>query len=147
MASRPYPFWTASELEARRLEARAIFKFSWNAATLRSDYDAMKKLCVAEVVALMEASDNLLALASDPEFFNRGTKKAMKVLLDPARFMTIPQLSEDNLDVLGEDKKLAEIVGEFINSERFPWMVAKRRPSQAEVDRGIEATAELMAIQ
>jgi hypothetical protein len=147
MAPRPYPFWTTSELDSRRREARAIFKSSWNATTLRSDYEAMKKLCLAEVVALMKASDNLLALTTDPEFFNRGTRKAAKVLLDPARFMTIPQLSEDNLGVLGEDKNLAEIVVEFINRERFPWIAAKTKPSQAEVDQAIDATAELMAIQ
>ena len=147
MVAQAYPFWTSSELDARRLAARAIFKASWNAATLRSDYDAMKKLCVAEVVALMKASNDLLALTGDPDFFNRGTKKAMKVLLDPARFMTIPQLSQDNIEVLGEDSKLAEIVVEFINPERFPWVTARRRPRQSEVDRAIEATAELMAIQ
>jgi hypothetical protein len=147
MPQQPYPFWTEAELDERRLQARAIFKASWNAATLRADYATMKRLCLAEVEALMAASDNLVTLTTDSDFFNRGTKKAAKVLLDPARFMTIPQLSEDNLDVLGEDGKLAEIVVEFINPERFPWVQAKRKPTQAEVESAVEATAELMAIQ
>lgn len=144
---KPYPFWTDKELEADRLQARKLFKASWNATTLRADYDKMKKACRAEVDSLMLASDNLAALKADPKFFAKGTKKAMKVLVDPARFMTIPQLSEDNLDVLGEDRELAEIVVEFINPYRFPWLGTGKKPSAAEVDAASEATAELMAIQ
>lgn len=147
MPNQPYPFWTVEELSTRRLDARAIFKASWNATALRSDYDTMKTACLAEVEVLMETSNNLIDLTTDSDFFNRGTKKAAKALLDPARFMTIPQLSEDNLNVLGEDRKLAEIVVEFINPQRFPWIAAKRKPTHSEVESATVATAELMAIQ
>jgi hypothetical protein len=146
-SSQLYPFWTSAELDKKRLEARKLFKDSWNATALRSDYDAMKKTCLAEVEGLMLASDNLLALTANPDFFDQGTKKAMKVLVDPARFITIPQLSEDNLDVIGEGKKLAEVIVEFINPYRFPWVATSRKPSAGEVAAACEATAELMAIQ
>jgi hypothetical protein len=147
MGSQPYPFWTEAELNERRHEARVLFKATWTPASLQADYATMKKTCMAEVEALMQATDNLRLLRNDPDFFNRGTKKAGRKLVDPARFMTIPVLSQSTLEVLGEDRKLAEIVVDFINPERFAWLRTGTKPTQADVERAVEATTELMALQ
>src|SRR5205085_1328297 len=107
----------------------------------------MKATCLADVKSLLDATDNLRLLTTDDEFFNRGTKKAGKKLVEPARFMTIPLLSEATMEVLAEDRKFVEIVVDFINPERFPWVKTGGKPSTADVDRAAEATAELMALQ
>lgn len=147
MPQQPYPFWTRDELDARRLEARKLYKATWTPTSLQADYASMKATCLAEVKSLLDATDNLRSLTTDLDFFNRGTKKAGKKLVEPARFMTIPLLSEATMEVLGEDRKFAEIVVDFINPERFPWVKTGVKPSQADVDRAAEATAELMALQ
>lgn len=147
MASRPYPFWTFDELDERRLESRRRFKAAWTAATLRSEFREFEAACVDEVIALMKATDNLRALGDDPGFFDRGTRRAAKQLVAPARFMTVPLLSEDNLEVLAEDRPLAEVIVDFINPERFPWVVQNRQPTRSERARAVAATAELWALQ
>ena len=147
MAKQPYPFWTTDELNERRLDSRKLFKAAWTPSSLHKEFRDLEAACADEVIALMKASDNLRALANDPEFFNRGTKKAAWQLVAPARFMTVPLLSEDNLEVLGEDKKLAEVIADFINPERFPWMKHGKSPTGAELKSAVEATAELWALQ
>jgi hypothetical protein len=147
MPNQPYPFWTMAELAERRLQSRTNFKATWTPAVLQKAFDDLKAECAGEISDLFDESDNLLALKNDPEFFNSGTKKAMKKLIDPARFMTRPFLSADNLDVLAEDSKLADVVVAFINPARFPWVAAGTKPTLMELDRAVEATAELMAIQ
>lgn len=134
-------------LKARRLQSRTNFKATWTPAVLRKAFDDLQAECAAEVRSLLDKSDNLLALKADPDFFDHGTKKAMKKLVDPARFMTRPFLSADNLDVLAEDSKIADVVVTFVNPTRFPWVATGTKPTAAEVDRAVEATAELMAIQ
>ena len=143
----PYPFWTTDELAKRRLEARAKFKKTWQPALQQAAFDALQAECGAEVRELLDKSDNLLTLRTDHEFFDRGTKAARKKAIAPARFMTRPFLSEDNLEILAEDNKVADVVVEFINPIRFPWLVSGCKPTKAQVESAVEATAELMAIQ
>jgi hypothetical protein len=142
-----YPFWTTEELAARRLQSRADFKKTWTPAAQQQAFDALQGECAKEARELLAKTNNLLDLKDDPKFFNKGPKKEMQKLVDPARFMTRPFLSADNLEVLGEDGNLAEVVISFINPIRFPWVATGGTPTQAEIDRAVEATAELMAIQ
>lgn len=58
-----------------------------------------------------------------------------------------PVALQDNLEVLGEDKKLADVIADFINPERFPWMKHGKSPTGAELKSAVEATAELWALQ
>jgi hypothetical protein len=147
MAKQPYPFWTTDELDKRRLESRKLFKQAWTASILHKEFRDLEAICTDEVIAFMKASDNLRALLADSEFFDHGTKKAAKQLVAPARFMTVPLLSEDNLEVLGEDRMLADVIVDFINPERFPWLKQGRAPTRGELKRAVEATAELWALQ
>jgi hypothetical protein len=147
MPQNPYPFWSKDELSARRLEARKNFKATWQPAVQQQAFDALEAECEKEVRALMDKSDNLLTLLRDPDFFDTGTRKQQKDAIAPARFMTRPFLSEDNLEVLAEDGKVADVVVQFINQRRFPWLMQKRAPTPAELHDAVAATAELMAIQ
>jgi hypothetical protein len=147
MAKQPYPFWSTDELKARRLESRQNFKKTWTPAALQTAFDSLQAECAKEVEKLLDDSDDLLKLKDDPGYFDSLTKKKAAVAIAPARFMTKPFLSEDNLEVLAEDAKLAEVVITFLNQDRFPWVLASRAPSAAERSAAITATAELMAIQ
>ena len=142
----PYPFWTTEELAERRLQSRENFKATWTPAALQASFDSLQAECATEVEQLLDASDDLLKLKADQDYFS-GTRRQVTTAIAPARFMTRPFLSEDNLEVLAEDSKMAEVVVAFLNPERFPWVAADRAPTPAERSAAITATAELMAIQ
>jgi hypothetical protein len=63
--------------------------------------------------------------------------------------MTVPQLSEDNFKMISRALGPVETLLSFLNRERFPWMQkgSKVQPTGNLIDRAVDATAELWAIQ
>jgi hypothetical protein len=145
MAKQPYPFWTKAELDERRKKSEAIYRSTWGRDALQKEFRDLRATCADEVRALLEASDNLTKLASEPTFFKKKEHRAMVV---PARFTTMPFISDANLKVLKSGREAAEVIVEFLDHDRFPWMAnGAAAPTQAQLDAAVAATAELMAMQ
>lgn len=143
MSNQPYPFWTRDELDARRKHSEQIYRDTWSRDALQKEFRDLRSACAKEVQELLKASDNLAKLVSEPAFF-----KEHRSLVAPARFMTMPIISDANLKVLGSGREVADVIVEFLDHDRFSWMAnSAGPPSQSEVDAALAATAELMAMQ
>ncbi|MCC6222207.1 MAG: XamI family restriction endonuclease [Thermoleophilia bacterium] len=140
-----YPFWSEAELAERREHSIELFVGSWG-PELQDEYIKLKTRCAETVSELLTRTDNLRALRSDPAFFHRSGNRA---LLAPARFMTVPQLSEDNFKVIARTLGPVETLLAFLGRERFPWMAEDPpgEPTPEAIRRAVDVTAELWTIQ
>lgn len=145
MTDVPFPFWSEAELAERRERSIELFVASWGRG-LQDEYIELKARCAQAVSQLLARTDNLRALRADPAFFTQPENRA---LLAPARFMTVPQLSEDNFKVIARTLGPVETLLAFLGRERFPWMAEDPpgEPTPELIQRAVDVTAELWAIQ
>lgn len=141
--SEGYPFWSGAELEELIATARERFVERYR-SEIRTSFLEVEKDCAEEVRELFDATDYLRTLGKDPDFF-----RSRRDLLKAARYTTSPVISEGTLKVVGEAARPEEIIREFVDVSRFPWLSEDRRPvaGSAEVGRAVEMTAKLMAEQ
>jgi hypothetical protein len=144
VAATPYPYWTDDELDERRTKLIELFVASWG-PQLQDEFIEIKTECAEVVRELLKESDYLRKLKTDTDFFKA---KGRRRLLAPARFMTVPQLSEDNFKVIAKALGPVETLVGFVSRERFPWMYdATVSPVKDTIERAVDMTAELWAIQ
>lgn len=61
-----------------------------------------------------------------------------------ARYCCAPALSQDTLKVLASATSKTEVIRYFLDQDRFPWLLARRRPGEAERSAAIDLTVRLM---
>ncbi len=148
--------WTPEELEADRLDAIEIFRRERREEPLELYVDALDS-------ALRTAQEVLEATAD----LTRVRDQALWILTDPARldffrYLAGPPISIDDLKTLVDSNSVAptrlrrdpelveEVIGAVMDSldpRRFPWVVERRQPTEAERGAAALATAALIAMQ
>jgi hypothetical protein len=149
------PIWDDAALEEQRRRAIETFVTARNAEG-GTRYRAAFAENLALVQALFEQTDDLLefasgsALAADPR------------LLQPARYISGPPVSADDLDTLAGSRiagrrrldadlgrQAAHIIAAAMDRDRFSWLfeVPRRAPAPAERDAAIRWTAGLQTVQ
>ncbi|MCY4507140.1 MAG: XamI family restriction endonuclease [Acidobacteria bacterium] len=147
------PPWTEEELDVARAEAVERFRKRRTEEPVE-DYieafdqyqDALEELLEATVDLTADAG-TMVGVVSEPK------------LLEAFRYLSGPPISEDDLKVLAEAvltpsrlkknkamaKSVADVVIHALDPRRFPWVVGKREPTEAERDAAILASAALLA--
>lgn len=150
MAPAEPPRWSDEELQEDRLHSREKF------IDERPDRSVE---CYLEVFEEKEALiENLLALTNDLNDFSGEIFVENPDLVEPARHITGPPISQDNLDAFvggkftrrkNIDADVAEqgatIIAEMVDPERFPWMDEDRTPTDGERALAVKSTAAILA--
>jgi hypothetical protein len=151
--------WTAAEIEADALAARAEFRSRRLGEPLSrylAEFDAAQPV-VAGLVGDVES-----LLGGGP-----GMEARLRELLRTEtgrtafRYLGAPPISEDDLETLAEARlasssaeaghpqrdRLLAVMRLIADPRRFPWLAERREPSAAELQAAVLASAALMASQ
>lgn len=151
----PPPLWDDAELEARRREAIADF------ITERSEEGSAR---YREIFARnLELVETLFDQTNDLREFSLGTALATNPgLVEAARYLGGPPVSADDLNTLAESsiakrkridadlaRKAAQVIGAFIDPERFGWLFESptRSPTPGEREMAMRWTAGLQTVR
>jgi hypothetical protein len=145
------PRWSEAELDAER--QRSLAAFIGSSGTVGRTYKERFDETMPIVQRLFDASDNLRSFGS--EVFQRE-----RILLDAARYLAGPPVSEDDLKTLVggstsprqlKDDELARKVAEVLRAAwdpmRFPWLASNRRPTASERSTAILWTTGIWAVE
>lgn len=148
------PFWSKERLEEDRLKAIALFRNERLQEPLQDylgEFDRYRRYVeklLQSTVDLGEIEKHALEVLSDPD------------LLDAFRYLAAPPISADDLTVLadvsslarGQLRKRPEDVKRLINTvlsvldpRRFVWVLQNRKPTDAEREAALVASAALLA--
>lgn len=153
MSERPQlPRWSESELNSDRQHSTERFierRLDEGVETYLEIFREKERM----VSELMDVSDDLLDLSGDV-FVNDPN------LVEPARHMAGPPISQDDLDTVARGsmtrrknidldvaERGAEIILAVADPERLPWIDERRVPIEAERTRAIKSTASIWAIE
>lgn len=154
-ASSPYfkpRAWTSGEVEEDCARSAAQFVKNWASAAdaRRADFEQHRGDAAAELEALFDATDNLRDLRPAAFAENPG-------LLNPLRFVAGPFVSADDMETLSgsSGKKLElqnaarviDVVLAALDRTRFPWVLEKRPPTEAELQSALVATSSIWATE
>jgi XamI restriction endonuclease len=147
------PVWTSDQLDLKRLEAIEIFRHRRMEEPLEQyveqfdDYQGVIEDLLESTVDLSQLDGSLVRVLTDPK------------LLEMFRYLAGPPISEDDLKVLAEAvltrqrigrdpamvARIREIVLSGLDRRRFPWVIERREPTEAERQAAIVASAALIA--
>ncbi|HEY3115800.1 MAG TPA: XamI family restriction endonuclease [Chloroflexota bacterium] len=147
------PIWTADQLEADRLASLELFRRQRMKEPLEAYLQAFDKYRCA-VERLLQMTDDLTAISNVA-----AEVLSEPVLLDAARYLASPPISMDDLRVLSEaslapariraDNALAHKIMDTVllglDGNRFPWVLQRRDPTDAERSAAVLASAALIA--
>jgi XamI restriction endonuclease len=147
------PVWTAEELTRDSLLAVDVFRKRRIDEPLEEylaafdDYERVVEDLLESTVDLADLDGRLASVAADPK------------RLHALRYLPGPPISEDDLETVAQavltaarlksDAAMAERVARVIlnglDRRRFPWVVQRRKPTEAERGAAVVASAALMA--
>lgn len=147
------PVWTPVQLEEKRLEAIEIFRRRRMEEPLEQyvahfdEYQGVIEELLESTVDLSDLDGNLINVLTVPK------------LLEMFRYLAGPPISEDDLKVLAEAVltrqrigrdpdmvgRIRGIVLSGLDRRRFPWVIERREPTEAERQAAIVASAALIA--
>lgn len=149
------PLWTNEQLEEGRQYGIALF-IAERSATLGPRYQETLARNIAFVTDLFAASDNLRDLATGQAL------AAQPALVDAARYLAGPPISQDVFDVLAgtsiakrkrldtdQARQAALLLETVLDQRRFPWLfeTPPRQPTATEREVAIAWTAGLKTSQ
>lgn len=149
---KPVPVFSEQELDAQRQRAIALFiqeRAQEGDASYRQAFETNRKLVERLFLStkyLSVTDGNILSANPD--------------LIEVARFLAAPPVSEDDLDTLVGRRvatrktlpaELAQaafdVLGAMIDTIRCPWLREERAPSAAEIKEAIDWTAGLLTVE
>ncbi len=145
------PRWTVDELDAGRQQALSVFIASWGTQGTQR-YRTRVAEYSERIAELFDATENLTTLSG-------ATFTADARLVEPARFLTAPPVSADDLKTLiggslstknpdpSRAERAAQIVRTAWDPIRFGWIADGRKPSPEEVRTAVLWTASIWAIE
>ena len=145
------PHWSPDQFDVDRTKSLGAFVASWGAEGTNR-YQGIVAEHAVHLDRLFTASRDLAEL-SGATFTGDGS------LVQPARFLTAPPVSADDLTTLiggkigakkpSEDRaaQAAKIIRSAWDPLRFPWIEAKRSPTEGERRTAILWTASIWAIE
>lgn len=149
---RPAPTFTDAELDAQRLRAIDIF-----IEERKREGDAPYKTTYAE---LLPAVERLFRETGNLTRLEGRVLAADPALLECMRFLSAPPISEDDLDTLvgrsvAKRKTLTEdlaqeavdVMSAMIDTIRCPWVGERRPPTPNEVEKAVQWTTGILAIE
>ena len=151
--------WTAAEIEADALAARAEFRSRRLGEPLSrylAEFDAAQPVVVGlvgDVESLLGGGEGMDARLRDLLHTEAGRTAF--------RYLGAPPISEDDLETLAEARlassaaeaghaqreRLLAVMRLIADPRRFPWLAERREPSDAELQAAVLASAALMASQ
>lgn len=152
----PPPVWTSDELEVERNRSVELFKRERLEEPLElylerfDEYQGLVEQLLETTVDLSALDDTALDILTD------------KKLIEVFRYLPGPPISADDLKVLTdatslnrnrlrEDPALIErivsVVLTGLDRRRFPWVIDKREPTEAERSAAVLASSALLATQ
>ena len=147
------PVWTHDELRHESDQAVEVFRRRRIEEPLEEYIEAFDQYqghieeLLESTVDLSDMSTQLIETVTDPH------------LLEALRYLAGPPISEDDLKTVAEAvlsparlrndpamaKRIVQVVLNGLDRRRFPWVVARREPTEAERGAAVLASAALMA--
>jgi hypothetical protein len=144
--------YTAEELDVQARLALAVFvqkRLKEGTAPYRAAFREAREV----VQRMFQATDNLRALTVE-------VVQDSPWLIEPARYLGGPPLSQDDLDTLTGGKiahrksvdretasRAVDALRSFLDPFRCPWLAGSQTPSQLQLDAAIDWTASLWAVE
>jgi XamI restriction endonuclease len=147
------PVWTSDELKQESLRAIEVFRKRRIEEPLEDyleafdEYQGVIEELLESTVDLSNLDTQFIEVVTDPN------------LLEALRYLAGPPISEDDLKTVAEavltparlksDEAMArgivQVVLNGLDRRRFPWVIQKREPTEAERGAAVLASAALMA--
>jgi hypothetical protein len=149
------PRWSESELDEARKRAIEVFRIQRMAEPLEAyleafdDYQGVVEDLLETTVDLTDLDSTALDILTDAK------------LLEAFRYLAGPPISADDLQTVAESvltttrlkadaemvRRIVQVVLAGLDRRRFPWVVERREPTEAERNAAVLASAALMAMR
>lgn len=149
------PRWSEQELDAARKRAIEVFRIQRMSEPLEAyleafdDYQGVVEDLLETTVDLTDLESTALNIVTDPK------------LLEAFRYLAGPPISADDLKTVSESvlsagplkadaemvRRIVQVVLAGLDRRRFPWVMERREPTEAERNAAVLASAALMAMR